>query len=77
MSSSTLVILLASTFVTILELQFDNVIGLQFFMLFKSFPSFGSNVIMDSVWNGGSFPVNTLYSHDSLIKGPKRFQKHL
>ena len=61
----------------ILASQFVKVIGRQFFMSLMSLPSFGSNVITDSLCDGVRLPVATLYSQDSLrilpIWGPKGF----
>jgi hypothetical protein len=51
----------------ILESQFNKVIGHQFLISFKLFPSFGSKDRADSKCDGGKIPVSTLNSHDSIM----------
>ncbi len=75
--SRTLATLIERAFVIILASQFERVIGLQFFMSPTSFPSFGSKVIMDSLWEGASIPVSKLYFQELRIIGPERSQNFL
>ena len=44
----------------ILESQFDKVMGRQFLISFKFFPSFGSKDRADSKCDRGKIPVSTL-----------------
>jgi hypothetical protein len=51
----------------ILESQFDKVMGRQFLISFKFFPSFGSKDRADSRCDGGKKPVSTLNIHESIM----------
>jgi hypothetical protein len=53
-------ILLARDLVIIFRSQFVRVIGLQFLISYKFFPSLGSRVNADLLCEGGRLPVVTL-----------------
>ncbi len=61
-------ILVARALVIIFESQLERVIGLQFLISFKFFPSFGNKESANSNCDGGKIPVSTLKIHDYIIE---------
>ena len=46
-----------NSLVKILRSQFVKVIGLQFSILLRAFPAFGSKVIVETLWSNGNIPM--------------------